>query len=598
MQHYLKLLKQLNDGIIVINNQSEIVFTNNSLCQFLNYVEKDLLQRNIDEIIVSDRSFQEIMTHNVGRITSDEYFFEKFRVLKKDKTLTVATVYISKNSVGDELTYTLLFKGLDKCDCDSEVDYKSLIDHNTDHVFQVDKNLKIIYINHVSPGLSKNEVLGTRCTIYLPPGSQKRAERVMKEVFETGIPQTYQIDYKAPFGFMYYETNVTPVFDGENVVRLNLITRDITEGYKAQVALEEKERFLRKINLNAQNGVYIFDVKLGKNTFVNEQATKLVGYTADDYSKFGRDDIMGLFHPEDHERIIAHWESLSTAKEEESFFIVYRFKAKCGKWKWLRSKDSPYEYDEEGNLLSILGSFVDITDIIELQNATSELQQKNVEIKDMLFQASHDIRSPINNVAQLVQLSIDAGEVQEPVLKVIGKSVKRLNSLVESLMSFGSLDKKFEITEEDLNELMTDVLTDLNYKIEDKDVNFNVEKLPTIACSRVGVYRVFQNLIGNALKFQHPNQETFINIEVEDLPEYWQFSVIDNGIGIDEDKREDIFKAFTRLNTYSEFEGNGLGLASCKKIIDKHHGEIWVEGNPSGGSKFIFTIRKNLLPTQ
>ncbi|KXX70284.1 PAS domain-containing sensor histidine kinase [Flammeovirga sp. SJP92] len=594
MQHYLKLLKQLNDGIIVINNQSEIVFTNNSLCQFLNYVEDDLLQRNIDEIIVSDKSFKEIMSHNVGRITSDEYFFEKFRVLKKDNTLMTATVYISKNSMGDELTYTLLFKEIDKGDEDDMVDYKSLIDHNTDHVFQVDRDLKIIYINHVSPGLSKNEVLGTRCTIYLPPGSQNKAESKMREVFETGIPQNYQIDYKAPFGMMYYETNVTPVFDGENVVRLNLITRDITEGYKAQIALEEKERFLRKINLNAQNGVYIFDVKSGKNTFANEQAINLLGYTSEDYAKLGREELLELFHPEDHERIFAHWESLSDAKENESFFIVYRFKAKCGKWKWLRSKDSPFEYDEEGNLLTILGSFVDITDIIELQNATSELQQKNVEIKDMLFQASHDIRSPINNVAQLVQLSIDAGEVQEPVLKVIGKSVKRLNSLVESLMSYGSLDKKFEVTEEDLNELVTDVLADLNYKIEDHDVNFSVEKLPTILCSRVGVYRVFQNLIGNALKFQDTLNETYINITVKEDPEYWQFTVTDNGIGIDEDKREEIFKAFTRLNTYSEFEGNGLGLASCKKIIDKHNGKIWVEENPTGGSKFTFTVSKNL----
>nr|WP_255516087.1 ATP-binding protein [Flammeovirga sp. EKP202] len=122
------------------------------------------------------------------------------------------------------------------------------------------------------------------------------------------------------------------------------------------------------------------------------------------------------------------------------------------------------------------------------------------------------------------------------------------------------------------------------------------EVLPEINCYKLGIYQVFLNLISNAIKFRNGATSPVITIKAISQVQHWKFTVTDNGIGIREDKKDAIFDAFTRL--HSEYDGSGLGLANCKKVIDRHGGDIWVESNKEEGSTFIFTISKDLDHSQ
>lgn len=585
----MTLIRQLDQGVIIINKHKNIFYTNDSFNSILSYSKEDLVKCKLNNIIHNDFKLLEHKIDFIFSNRNDEVL--NCEIIFLNKHLEKLTVEISMSYIllNDESLCSILIKNIFK----EDDKYKSLVEHNTDHIFQVDKNYKITYINHVAPGLVKEEVLGTSFINYLPnENSKHKVKNIADQVFKTGKPQKYAIDFEAPFGTMYYETNVTPLFDQNEVVRLNLITRDITDEYKYKLALEKKDDFLKKVNLNSQNGIYIYDLKKGQNVYSNAQCSSLLGYSLDEFNGMNSKQLISLFHPDDRERIFKHWKGFSKGNIEKTSFIVYRFKVKSGEWRWLRSKDSVFEYSEKGTLRKLMGSFIDITDLINLQNSESQLIKKNSEIENMLYQASHDIKSPINNVAQLIELSIENKEIQGSYLEIINQSVSRLNNLVISLLSFGEVEKNFTFEKVDLNKVLQEVLEDLQMKIDQTNAIISTSYLPKIKGSKIGLYRVFQNLINNALKFSRYKVPPVIDVKVEEKEEQWVFYVKDNGIGIVEEKGKNVFDAFTRLNSTSEYEGNGLGLANCKKIIEKHAGDIWVENNIEFGSEFIFTISK------
>jgi len=135
---------------------------------------------------------------------------------------------------------------------------------------------------------------------------------------------------------------------------------------------------------------------------------------------------------------------------------------------------------------------------------------------------------------------------------------------------------------------------DLKELILEKNAIIQKSALPTIICLPIEIRQLFQNLISNAIKFQRPESNAVITITYENMPDYWEFCVADNGIGISPKKHKDIFQMFTKLHLPAAYEGHGIGLAFCKEIIEIHEGEIWVESSPGEGSRFYFTIQKKV----
>ncbi|ANQ49630.1 PAS domain S-box protein [Flammeovirga sp. MY04] len=601
---HINLLENLAEASILVNKQGIIEFANNAIKELLGYEANSLIGRNVSCLIpmnyVKDHNsrvesfFKNASKRRMGAGSSRPIYAKHFNGKTKHVDISLSPIKIE----GEDKIIAIIIDAKRTSGTNSKYQkkidlYYSLIEHNTDHLFQIDREFKILYINHVSPGLSKEEVLGSSLINLLPNEETKfMVSNVLNDVFTKGLADSYEIDFPSPLGSLHYSTTVTPVIHEGEVIRLNLITRNVTDEYNRKNQLIEWKNFIEKVDLNSQNGIYIYNIKTGTNSYLNKMYTSILGYNLDEVNSFSQAEFMDLFHPNDKEAIAKHMEDVINSKEGETFKIEYRFKAKNGEWIWCRSKDSGFEYDENGKLVSFIGSFIDITDLkdIELQ-----LIHKNKEIKDFVYKATHDIKSPINNMVQMIELSLEDNEPDKEDLEILEHSIHRLKKLVYSLLEYGKSDRMEDVEEIDINKLLDEVLIDINSEIEHSSAEIYYENLPIINASKIGLYRVFQNLLTNAIKFMHKGQKPRITIRCKSQLQHWIFEITDNGIGIPIEKREHIFDAFKKFHSSRKYEGSGLGLANCKKIINLHDGDIWVENNPeSEGSTFYFSIKKTL----
>lgn len=224
-----------------------------------------------------------------------------------------------------------------------------------------------------------------------------------------------------------------------------------------------------------------------------------------------------------------------------------------------------------------------------------ELERSNAELEKFAYIASHDLQEPLRMVASYTQLLAERyrGKLDEKADRYIFYAVdgaKRMQGLIHDLLSYASVHKSGQATTEiQCGELVRDALQNLSVAIESSRAQIQVGELPTIYADRVLMLQVFQNLIGNALKFSNPNNPI---IEISSTKEggEWIFKIRDNGIGIDPQYHERIFGIFQRLHDRKKYQGTGIGLAVVKKIVEQYEGRIWVESSVGNGAAFLFSI--------
>lgn len=271
-----------------------------------------------------------------------------------------------------------------------------------------------------------------------------------------------------------------------------------------------------------------------------------------------------------------------------------------GKQSWLETNKVPLK-DDDGKVIGILGTYNDITERVDaletLKKYAADLEFKNNELEQFAFIAAHDLQEPLKTMASFVQYFeeqylIQIDQEATVIFEHIKKSSDRMQELITGLLEYARLGREISMTPLNSNELVNEVLVDLNETINNLKARITVESLPSIQASKQELKSVFQNLISNALKFQLAGNIPEIHISCKESEDQWQFSVQDNGIGIDDTYKEKVFIIFQRLNKRSDFEGDGLGLTHCKKIIDIFRGKIWFEAAPVTGTVFHFTIQK------
>jgi len=181
-------------------------------------------------------------------------------------------------------------------------------------------------------------------------------------------------------------------------------------------------------------------------------------------------------------------------------------------------------------------------------------------------------------------------EKADKYLHYIADSSDRMKILITDLLDYSRIGNKKELKQVDCRALVHEVLLDLGAVIKETGANIEVGPLPVISGYQTEIKQLFQNLVINAIKFRKKNTIPQINISATKDDLYLKFAVRDNGIGIEEDHKDRIFVIFQRLHTRTEYEGSGIGLAHCKKIVSLHGGDIWVESVPGEGASFYFTI--------
>lgn len=231
----------------------------------------------------------------------------------------------------------------------------------------------------------------------------------------------------------------------------------------------------------------------------------------------------------------------------------------------------------------------------EKEKRAIELSAVNKELGQFAYVASHDLQQPLRTVSNYIRLferkyaELFDDEAQK-YLTSVNNATKRMSLLIKSLLTFSELGNNKKLNHVDCKTVVNEVIADLETLIKTSNTHIDVENMPVLNIYKTEMRQLFQNLITNAIKFQKSGAQPKIRIACEEENGKWKFSVHDNGIGIDAGNFEKIFDIFHRLHSAKEYEGSGIGLANCKKIVQLHHGEIWLESTPGQGTTFYFSI--------
>ena len=269
--------------------------------------------------------------------------------------------------------------------------------------------------------------------------------------------------------------------------------------------------------------------------------------------------------------------------------------------------------DDNGEVMGLLGVFTDITErkMAEgtLKDFAARLERSNRELQDFAYVASHDLQEPLRKVSVFGERLKDKcgetlGEEGKDYLDRMQKATGRMQGLINDLLNFSRVTTKSQpFAAVDLNEVVKEVTTDLEARLEQSGGRVEAGPLPAIEAEPLHMRQLLQNLIGNALKFRRPDTKPVIKIaaEIGKYPpapgarsaaprEMVRLTVSDNGIGFDEKYTERIFQVFQRLHSRAEYEGTGMGLAITRKIVEHHSGEITAKSKPGEGATFIVTL--------
>jgi light-regulated signal transduction histidine kinase (bacteriophytochrome) len=233
----------------------------------------------------------------------------------------------------------------------------------------------------------------------------------------------------------------------------------------------------------------------------------------------------------------------------------------------------------------------------ELQKTLEELKHSNAELEEFAYIASHDLQEPLRGIAGLTQLLQRRYQGQldsraDEYIEHIVDGTQRMQTLINDLLAYSRVGRRGEaIASTEAETAVKAALKNLNAAILEDGATITNDRLPKVKADPTQLTQLFQNLIGNAIKFrsEYPPQIHICAVEAGD---FWQFSVRDNGIGIEPQYYERIFQVFQRLHSRREYKGTGIGLAICKKIIERHGGKIWIESQEGQGSTFYFTLPK------
>ena len=385
------------------------------------------------------------------------------------------------------------------------------------------------------------------------------------------------------------------VFSGpiaiDNRSLLYSIIHDITERKRAEEALRSSEIRLKQAEEIAHLGSWALERENDRLVW-SDEVFRIFGLQPQafdaTYAAF-----LAAVHPDDREAVDDAFQR-SLQDENEIFAITHRIVRPDGTIRQVNEKCQHYR-DESGQVIRSVGMIHDITEQWRTQTA---LERSNRELEQFAYAASHDLQEPIRAIVGFLQLLQKRYEehLDDKGRHFIDRSVKaghRMQQLIRDLLALSRVNTgggSFKKT--DLNWIVSHVLEDLQKTIEEKQARITCSRLPQLPVDVAQIQRLFQNLVANALKYNQSPQPQ-VSIGCQEMENHFLFYVKDNGIGIAPAFHERIFVVFQRLHTDREYPGTGMGLALCKKIVQRHGGTIRVESQTDDGATFYFTLPKN-----
>jgi PAS domain S-box-containing protein len=264
---------------------------------------------------------------------------------------------------------------------------------------------------------------------------------------------------------------------------------------------------------------------------------------------------------------------------------------------------SPLHSDSETLIVSIIRDITARKQAEErLRASAAELERSNRELEQFAYVASHDLQEPLRMVASYTQLLARRyqGKLDADADEFIGFAVdgaRRMQELINDLLTYSRVGSRaLELGKVDANHTVDRVVGDLGGAIRDSGASVTRDELPTVQADATQLEQLFQNLIANGIKFRRPEVPPKVHVSASRSSAGWSFAVRDNGIGIEPQYLERIFVLFQRLHSRAEYPGTGIGLAICKKIVERHGGTMTVQSQPGDGTTFEFTLPDRILP--
>jgi PAS domain S-box-containing protein len=381
---------------------------------------------------------------------------------------------------------------------------------------------------------------------------------------------------------------ISPVKDVHGrIIGASKIARDITERKRAEAALTESEARFRQLADSMPQIVWTACPD-GYVDYYNERWYELTGFGREALGCWSWESVLD---PEDIPRAReAYYSSIGSG---EPYNIEYRlWDRKENRFRWFVARALPAR-DARGKIVKWFGT---CTDIDGQKRIEDELRRANQDLEQFAFSASHDLQEPLRIVKIYCDLLTNRyGDGMDDEARKFARYVRngasRMETLVRDLLSYTRATKVEEPVETaNATKALDAALLNLASAISETGADVSAEPLPSVPVHPTHLQQLFQNLIGNAIKYRSPAQRPVIQVKAAREDRHWLFSISDNGIGIDPQYKEIIFGLFKRLHSADEYSGTGIGLAICKRIVDRYHGRIWVESEPLRGSTFRFTL--------